>query len=123
MANPNIVGVTSILAATSYLIPSNTSATPWTALTPNSNSINKIAYITAANVTSANATVTVSINSAIAGGGTAYRLINQATVPPNSSLIISDKITSIYVGESQSIVVTVSTGNAIELVASYETLT
>ena len=122
MANPNIVGVTSIYGATSYLIPANTSANAWTALTPAVNSINKIGYVTAANVTSANATVTVSVNSATAGGGTAYRLIYQATVPPNSSLIICDKSTSLYIGESQSLVVTVGTASAIELVASYETL-
>lgn len=122
MANPNIVGVTSIYGATSYLIPANTSANAWTALTPAVNSINKIGYVTAANVTSANATVTVSVNSATAGGGTAYRLIYQATVPPNSSLIICDKSTSLYIGESQSLVVTVGTASAIELVASYETI-
>ena len=81
MANPNIVGVTSIYGSTSYLIPANTSANAWTALTPAVGSINKIGYITAANFTSANATVTVSVNSATAGGGTAYRLIYQATVP------------------------------------------
>jgi len=122
MANPNIVSVTSIYGSTSYLIPANTSANTWTALTPSVNSINKIGVLTAANVTSANATVTVSINSAAAGGGTAYRLIYQATVPPNSSLIICDKSTSIYIGEAQSVVVTVGTSSAIELVASYETI-
>lgn len=122
MANPNIVSVTSIYGSTSYLIPANTSANTWTALTPSVNSINKIGVLTAANVTSANATVTVSINSAAAGGGTAYRLIYQATVPPNSSLIICDKSTSIYIGEAQSLVVTVGTSSAIELVASYETI-
>jgi len=78
--------------------------------------------MTASNVTSAAATVTVSINSATAGGGTAYRVAYQITVPANSTLVILDKTTAMYVGESQSVVVTVGTASAIELVASYEAI-
>lgn len=123
MANPNIVNVTSIYGNTSYLIPSTTGATTWTALTPATGTVNKIDNIVAANVTSSAATVTVSINSATGGGGTAYRIAYQISVPPNASLIIADKTTAFYVGEGQSIVVTVGTGSAIELTASYEAIT
>ena len=123
MANPNIVNVSSIYGSTSYLIPSTTGATTWTALTPASGSINKIDNIVASNVTSSAVAVTVSINSATGGGGTAYRIAYQISVPPNASLIVVDKSTSIYVGEGQSIVVTVGTGSAIELTASLETIT
>lgn len=123
MANPNIVNVTSILGSTSYLIPSTTSATTWTALTPSAGTVNKIGNIVASNVTSSAVAVTVSINSAISGGGTAYRIAYQISVPPNSSLIIADKTTSFYVGEAQSVVVTVGTGSAIELTASFESIT
>jgi hypothetical protein len=77
----------------------------------------------ASNVTGSAVNVTVSINSAISGGGTAYRIAFQISVPANASLIIVDKTTSIYVGEAQSIVATVGTANAIELTASYEALT
>lgn len=123
MANPNIVNVTSIYGATSYLIPSTTSATTWTALTPATNTVNKIDSLVACNVTGSAVAVTVSINSATGGGGTAYRLAYQISVPSNASLIIVDKTTAQYVGESQSIVVTVGTGSAIELTASYEAIT
>lgn len=123
MANPNIVNVTSILGSTSYLIPSTTSATTWTALTPAVGTVNKIGNIVASNVTSSAVAVTVSINSATGGGGTAYRIAYQISVPPNSSLIIADKTTSFYVGEGQSVVVTVGTGSAIELTASFESIT
>ena len=123
MANPNIVSVTSIYGNTSYLIPTTTTATTWTALTPAVGTVNKIDNIVAANVTGATATITVSINSAAAGGGTAYRLIYQASVPANASLIIVDKSTAFYLGEAQSIVVTSGTTNAIELTASYEAIT
>jgi hypothetical protein len=123
MANPNIVNVTSIYGTTSYLIPSTTSATTWTALTPASGTVNKIDNIVAANVTGSAATVTVAINSAAGGAGTNYRLIYQVTVPINAAIVIVDKSTAFYLGEAQSIVVTVGTASAIELTASYEAIT
>ena len=123
MANPNIVNVTSIYGNTTYLIPSTTGATTWTALTPASNTVNRVTSIVAANVTGAAVAVTVSINSATGGGGTAYRLAYQISVPANASLVITDKTTSMYVGEGQSVVVTVGTGSAIELTATYEAIT
>jgi hypothetical protein len=123
MANPNIVNVSSIYGNTSYLIPSTTSATTWTALTPAAGTINKIDNIVASNVTGSVATVTVAINSAAAGAGTNYRLVYQVPVPVNASIVVADKSTAFYLGEAQSIVVTVGTASAIELTASYEAIT
>jgi len=123
MANPNIVNVTSIYGNTSYLIPSTTAATTWTALTPAAGTVNKIDNIVASNVTASVATVTVAINSAAAGAGTNYRLVYQVPVPVNASIVVADKSTAFYLGEAQSIVVTVGTGSAIELTASYEAIT
>jgi hypothetical protein len=123
MANPNIVNVTSIYGATSYLVPSGTSATTWTALTPAAGTVNKIDNIVASNVTGSAAAITVSINSATGGGGTAYRIAYQISVPANASLIIVDKTTALYVGEGQSIVVTSGTSSAIEMTASFEAIT
>jgi len=123
MANPNIVAVTSIYGNTTYLIPTGTSATTWTALTPSVGTVNKIGSIVATNVTGTTAAITVSINSASGGGGTAYRLAYQIVIPANASLIIVDKSTVFYLGENQSIVVTSDTTNAIELTSSYEAIT
>jgi len=123
MANPNIVNVSSIYGNTNYLIPSTTAATTWTALTPAAGTVNKIDNIVASNVTASTATVTVSINSAAAGAGTAYRLVYQVPVPVNASIVVADKSTAFYLGEAQSIVVTVGTASAIELTASYEAIT
>jgi len=123
MANPNIVNVTSIYGSTSYLIPSTTAAATWTALTPAAGTVNKIDNIVASNVTASVATVTVAINSAAAGAGTNYRLVYQVPVPVNASIVVADKSTAFYLGEAQSIVVTVGTSSAIELTASYEAIT
>ena len=123
MANPNIVNVSSIYGNTNYLIPSTTSATTWTALTPAAGTVNKINNIVASNVTASVATVTVAVNSAAAGAGTNYRLIYQVPVPVNASIVVVDKSTALYLGEAQSIVVTVGTSSAIELTSSYEAIT
>jgi hypothetical protein len=123
MANPNIVGVTSIYGNTSYLIPPNTSPNAWTALTPASLTVNKVDYIVASNVTLSAAAVTVSINSAVSGGGTAYRICYQVSVPANASLVVVDKTTALYVTDTQSVVVTSGTASAIEFTASYEAIT
>jgi hypothetical protein len=122
MANPNIVNVTSIYGNTAYLVPTGTSATTWTGLTPAAGTVNKVGTIMATNVTATAANITVSINSATGGGGTAYRLAYQTSVPGNSALMVVDKSTAIYVGEAQSIVVTAGTSSAIEMVATYEAI-
>lgn len=123
MANPNIVSISSMYVSTTYLVPTGTSATTWTALTPASGSITKVDSIAATNVTGTAATITLSINSATAGGGTAYRIAYQIAVPGNTTLMIVDKSNPIYVGEGQSIVATAGTSSSIELVASIEVLT
>jgi len=123
MANPNILNATSIYGNSTYLVPTTTTATPWTALTPAVGTVNRIDYLMAANVTGTAATITVSLNSATGGGGTAYRIAFQIQVPANTTLILSDKSTAIYLGENQSIVVTSGTTNAIEMTASYEAIT
>ena len=137
MANPNIVSVTAIYGSTAYVTPSSTSVSvAWTyadistsgsvsltGLTPASGTVIKVGNIVASNVTGSAVAVTVSVNSATGGGGTAYRIAYQISVPANASLIIIDKTTAIYLGESQSIVVTVGTGSAIEMTSSYEAIT
>ena len=94
----------------------------WTALTPAVGTVNKIDNIVASNVTGSNATITISINSLAAGLGTNYRLIYQVPVPVNASIVIVDKSTAFYLGETQSIVVTSGTASAIELTAAYEAI-
>jgi len=122
MANPNIVSVTKIYGNSTYIVAS-ASAVTWTALTPATNYVNKVGNIVASNVTASAATITLSLNSAVSGGGTAYRIAYQISVPAGASVILVDKTTAFYVGEAQSVVVTGGTASAIELTASYENIT
>lgn len=122
MANPNIVNVTSILGNVAYLAPANTSANTLITNAASSNTILKVNSLTCTNVTGTTASVTVSVNSAAAGGGTAFRLAFQMPVPPNSSLQVIDKNNFVYLTENTSIVVTSGTSAAIEYVTSFETI-
>jgi len=134
MANPNIVNVTVIKGQTAYVIPSTTAATTsWThdgtttltGLTPAASTVNKIDSIVVTNTTATAATTTVAIaNNATFGSGTviAY-LAYQVSVPPNASVIVTDKSTSFYVTENQSVGVTSGTSSALTYTASFEAIT
>jgi hypothetical protein len=120
MANPNIINATSILGTVTYLAPANTTANTLISNAASSGTVLKVDSLTCTNVTGTAATATVSVNSAAAGGGTAYRLAFQMSVPANASLQVIDKNNFVYLTENTSIVVTSGTSAAIEYVASYE---
>ena len=133
MANPNIVNVSSIYGNTAYVIPSTTGATTsWTyngtttltGLTPAANTVNKIDQITVANTTSSSATCTVAIgNNATFGSATVVTyMAYQISVPPNASVIVSDKTTAFYITENQSVAVTSGTASALTYTASFEAI-
>jgi len=122
MANPNIVNVSAIYGSVTYAAPSTNNATTLISNAAASSTIVKVDSLTATNVTGSPATVTVSVNSAAAGGGTAYRIAYQISVPGYASLQVVDKGNFIYLSENTSIVVTSGTASAIEYVASYETI-
>ena len=122
MANPNIVAVTAIYGTTTYLTPSNTSVNTLLSNAASSGLVYKINQIVAANVTGSAANVTVTINNAAAGGGTAYPIVSTVSVPAYASLIVVDKTTAIYLMENQSIVVTSGTSSALAYTISYENI-
>jgi hypothetical protein len=129
MANPNIAGAsTTIYGVTTYLTPGGTSAVVLLPNAASSGQVMKINQIVAANVNgSAAVTATVSIytNGAVAqgsapAGGTAFPIISAASVPPNASLIVTDKTSAIYLMEGTSISVTSGTASGITYTISYE---
>ena len=133
MANPNIVNVTSIYGNTAYISPAGTSATAaWThngttaltGLTPAANTVNRVTSITVSNVTGGAVAATVAIaDNATFGSGTARNIAFAISVPANSTLVVTDKSTSFYVTENQSVGVTAGTGNALNFVATFEAIT
>ena len=123
MANPNIVAVTAIYGTTTYLTPSNTSATVLLSNAASSGLVFKINQIVCANVNGSSAVnATVAINNLAAGAGTNFPVISTLSVPANASVIAVDKTTAIYLMENSSIVVTSGTANGITYSISYESI-
>jgi hypothetical protein len=123
MAAPNIVQVGTITAKTAYATPSNTSVNVLLANSASSGKVFKVNMIIAANVDGTSAyDTTVAVNTAAAGSGTSYPLASTVSVPPDASLIVSDKSTAFYLEEDKSVVVTSSTASKIAYTISYEEL-
>ena len=131
MANPNIVNVSSIYGNTAYVIPSTTSATTsWTyngttaltGMTPAASTVNRITSIVVTNTTASAATATVAVgNNATFGSATVITyLAYQISVPANTTLIVTDKTTSLYITENQSLAVTSGTASALTYAATFE---
>jgi hypothetical protein len=124
MANPNIVNVTTILGNTSSLLISSTADPFATALVSNpaaSGKVYKINSIVAANVDgTAAADITIKIFSAAALGGTGTAIASTISVPPDASLIVTDKTTSFYLLEDRSIGATASVANDFVVTCSWE---
>lgn len=123
MAAPNIVAVATITAKSAVLTPANTTSNVLLANSASSGKVFKVNMIVAANVDGTNAVnTTVAYNSAAAGSGTSSPIASTISVPPNASLIVSDKSTAFYLEEDKSIVVTSGTSSKITYTVSYEEL-
>ena len=123
MAAPNIVAVATITAKTANLTPANATANVLLANAASSGKVFKVNMVIAANVDGTTAyDTTVAVNTAAAGSGTSYPLASTVSVPPDASLIVSDKSTAFYLEEDKSVVVTSSTASKIAYTISYEEL-
>lgn len=133
MANPNIVNVASIYGNTAYQTPAGTSAsaawthngtTALTGLTPAVGTVNRVTSIVVANVTGGAVACSVAIaDNATFGSGTPRYVAYQVSIPANSTLVVTDKTTSFYVTENQSVGVISGVGSALSFVATLEAIT
>lgn len=119
MAAPNIVGVTTVTGETTYV--SCTGADQ--VLVDNaadSNYVYRINSIIVANDDGTSAgDINVVIHDTAAGGGTGYKLAHTVSVAADSTLVVLDRASSIYLTENKSIVVN-GTNNRLDVVCSYE---
>ena len=121
MTAPNIVNVATITGKTATVALSTTNATVLVNNAASSNKVFKINMIQVANVDGTNACdVTVDVQSADDGAGTAYSLVATASVAADSSLVVLDKNTAIYLEEDKSITATAGTASDLEVIVSYE---
>lgn len=122
MANPNIVNVATILGNTSTTSLTTVSATSLMSNAASSGKIYKVNSIVVSNTSSSAATITVNIYSVAALGGTAFPIAHQISVPPNATLIVTDKTTAFYVLEDKSVGAIAGTASALVVTASWEEL-
>ena len=121
MANPNIVNVTTIYGNTSSVSLTTTSATSLVSNAASSGKVFKINSIVAANVDGTTAAdISINVYSAAALGGTAFPIASTFSVPADATLFITDKSTSFYLLENQSIGATAGTASDLVVTASWE---
>jgi len=123
MANPNIVNATSIVG-NSLSVAVATSATQLASNAASSGKVFKINSIVIANIDGTSAAdITVNIYSAAALGGTAIAIASTISVPADASLIVTDKTTSFYLLENQSIGAIAGTASDLVATISFEEIT
>lgn len=121
MANPNIVGVTSILGKTDQIPLTSTSAISILNNAASSGTILKINSIYICNEDGAgNAAVTIAIYSQDDLGGSAENILSTVVVPADASLVAVDKNAPLYLEEDKSIAATASAANDLVVTISYE---
>ena len=121
MAAPNIVGVSTITGKTVATSLADTNATTILSNAVGSNYVYKINNIIVANDDGTNAAdITIALHNEDDGGGTGFKIASTVAVPADSTLIVLDKASSIYLEEDRSIVATASAANDLDVIISYE---
>ena len=122
MANPNIVNVTSILGEIAALDLTTTSATVLLSNAASSGQVYKVNFVSACNDSGSTANLTLQYTTGADGGGTGFKITDSVSITANTSLVILDRASSIYLKEASSLTVTASAGNAFHTVVSYEVI-
>ena len=121
MAAPNIVNVATITGKSATVDLTTTNATAVVSNAASSGKVFKVNSLTVANVDgSVAADITVSYYSEDNIGGTATEIVKTVSVPQDSTLVVIDKNTSLYLEEDRSIGATASAANDLKVFVSYE---
>lgn len=127
MANPNIVNVSDIRGETESLLVT-TSGVAMAANGTNgsaTNKVHKINVLTVSNIDGINdADITVAIRTTVSNSSSTVirHIVKTVTVPADSTLVVIDKNTSIYIKEDSDLFLTASAAGDLEATVSYETI-
>lgn len=123
MANPNIVNVSAIYGNNSTTSLSTTNATSIINNAASSGKVYKVNSIVVANVDGTSAAdITINIYSQDDLGGTAFPIASTISVPADATLIVTDKTTSFYLKEDQSVGAIAGAASDLVVTASWEEL-
>lgn len=126
MAAPNILAATSAIPHTVSITPADTARNALVTA-PASGSAQKINEIIVANIDATTAYDTT-VELRLADGSTYRAIASTISVPPDASIIISDKTTMFYLldtsvsGEASTLWATSSTASKLTYTVSYETI-
>ena len=116
MANPNIVGVTSIYGKTAV----QAVTTSATAIVSNSAASGKIIKVNSLVVANVDGTDSADITVDLYRSSTAYHLVKTVTVPADATLVVIAKDSGIYLEEGDALRCTASANSDLEAICSYE---
>ncbi len=121
MTAPNIVNTTTMTLKTESYSLSTTSPTVVTNNAASSSLVKKVVSLMVSNIDGvSNAAITVTINDQDDGAGAAKSLATTIVIPANSTLIIIDANTPIFLEEDRSLVATASSAGDLDVVVSYQ---
>lgn len=123
MAAPNLVNIATITGKNAKLSLANTSATVLVDNPAGSGKLMRVTGVIAANDDGTNSVnVTLALHDAANGAGTAFKLAHLLAVAGATSLVLVSKDAPIYLEENNSLVVTASAANDLDVIATYEEL-
>ena len=121
MAAPNIVNVATITGKTAVADLTTTAATSIISNAASSGKVFKVNSLIVSNVDgTSNADITINYYSAASLGGTATQICSTVSVPADSSLVVIDKTSSIYLEEDKSLGATAGSASDLKVICSYE---
>jgi hypothetical protein len=117
MANPNIVNVTGIYGK----ISGQAVGTSATAIVTNSAGSNKIFKVNSLAIANSDGTTAADITAYLRKNNTTnFHIAFTISVPADSTLVLVDKATSMYLEENDSIFLQASAANRLQAICSYE---
>ena len=119
MTAPNIVSTASVVAKTE-LAQAITTATAILTNTASSGKLYKISALFVANKSPSNATVTANLVKGAGSNAVTTKVANSIIVPVNSTLVISDRNSPLYVEENAILNIAASVNNALDVICAYE---
>ncbi len=116
MANPNIVNVVSIYGKTNALAVT----TGGDDIVTNSAASNKIYKVNTLIISNVDGVNSADITVEVFKGASGFKIANTVAVPPDASLVVISKDTSIYLEENDKIRCTASAASDLQAVCSWE---
>lgn len=121
MAAPNLQNASAVYLKSATADLTTTGETSVLSNAASSGKLLKVDSVIVANIDASTAyAITLTYHSAAALAGTSTVIASTISVPANSSLVVIDRTTAVYLEEDRSLGATASTGNKLKVTCQYE---